>query len=1246
MKVRRSKIVRTFALSSAVLAVSTSAFAQVGPLTSGQKWLLKNGLQFHGMVDPAVPFNLAKYQGLNYTGINWMWDSNTAQQGSMPWARWVRNEAEMPPRGGTETPVINNLIGLQLGDEQDFNQQAVRDGMVTWLANARAAFPNALLYVNNYGGQLTDSSLGALASQVKPDMLSFDTYPFLQGQQPTGGQPWNWYSDMWRYRYFSLANDLLQGHYRQTFHDAGIRDVSESEMRLNTFGALAYNVKYTMDFTYNNGASSFFNTTNGDSGAPTAQYNYMAETNRQAKTFSTALSRLQPLNNHPSVSWPVTDMMFIRGRHSTGPGTDDLNALPWGFDPDPDNGAYSNWVYQQNDPYLNGWAVTNLGSKNSGLKGDVIISWFKPVDEWLDGDDWTNEKYLMVTNGLTDMNGTAAETQQQIVLDFVTMPTLQRVNRNTGAVEDVTLVPTSGKFRWTLTLDGGTSELFKFKDGAPFVGTLPQDTIWTNSAGGQFATGSNWDTGSAPSGSRFIHFGSTTSGSGPAYTVTFGGNVSATGVFVHRDAVTLNLNAKTFTQTGVDGVDSLIVGMKNGEASTLTVTNGTLATSAAAGYFSQIGKAAGATGTMTLGSGAVWNNSSDLLVGRSGNGTLNVNTGAVASLTNVYAGGSPTAAGNVLASGIVNIAGGTMNVSGTLKVWNSGSAAPGGTRINLSSGILNVGTLDTVSGASAARFNWTGGTLGITNSTFLVGTGGPLTGSILINGTKVLNVTNTLAITGTLSMFGGAVNANTITLSSAGSLARGSGVLTFNTFNHGGGTASFNGTSQMTVAAAGGANYNLSGGTLTVNNTLGIQVGTTAGNGTFTQTGGSVTTGSIWTGFDTGSSGTYALSAGTVSATNAYLGGTTAAAKGTGKLNQTGGTMSVSGTLKLWDSASSTLTLSAGTLNVGALDTSNNPSRLNWTGGTININNSSATVSPTGTLKSSLALAPGMNLLVSKPASSLSVASGSSLAVTGGSLNVLSLINDGTFTQTAGTSATGPISGTGAMAISGGGAIVVPSIRQQSLNLTGTGRVTVSTNGGTSAVARLGALTIGAGAKLDLNDNDLVVDSGTFSTLQQLVLTGYSATPDTNKTGIISTHGQTQSGTTILALFDNALAGFPEWPPGSGNSIATGAIVGKYTYIGDTNTDGQVTPQDYTAIDSNLGTGGVNPGIAWFYGDTNFDGNITAQDYTAVDSALGLGQGNPLAATSLTIAGTSVPEPGAAVLLIGATGAMMRRRRR
>jgi hypothetical protein len=215
----------------------------------------------------------------------------------------------------------------------------------------------------------------------------------------------------------------------------------------------------------------------------------------------------------------------------------------------------------------------------------------------------------------------------------------------------------------------------------------------------------------------------------------------------------------------------------------------------------------------------------------------------------------------------------------------------------------------------------------------------------------------------------------------------------------------------------------------------------------------------------------------------------------------------------------------------------------------------------------------------------------------------------------------------------GAGAVVYES----SLTILSGGRVTVSAGNHT---ARMGSLSIQSTGVLDLNDSDLVVQSGSFTALQSLVFQGYGNT----NAGITSS---TATGTQILALFDNALVGFSDYPVGSGNSIAAGAIAGKYTYIGDTNMDGQVTPQDYTAVDANLGSSAVNSGIAWFYGDTNFDGNITPQDYTGVDSALGLGQGNPLTIQSFSASAFStVPEPAFTILPLAISALLHRRRRR
>src|SRR5436853_354538 len=79
------------------------------------------------------------------------------------------------------------------------------------------------------------------------------------GGGPAGGSPTNWYGDLRRYRVYAGDYDIPLATYRQTFHDSITRDPSPSEQRLNTFAALAFNVKYFSDFTYNSGASSLFN---------------------------------------------------------------------------------------------------------------------------------------------------------------------------------------------------------------------------------------------------------------------------------------------------------------------------------------------------------------------------------------------------------------------------------------------------------------------------------------------------------------------------------------------------------------------------------------------------------------------------------------------------------------------------------------------------------------------------------------------------------------------------------------------------------------------------------------------------------------------------------------------------------------------------------------------------------------------------------------------------------------------------
>jgi len=46
-----------------------------------------------------------------------------------------------------------------------------------------------------------------------------------------------------------------------------------------------------------------------------------------------------------------------------------------------------------------------MTTNNGGVPGQVIISWFTPIEASLEGSGYTNEVYIMVVNALTSNTG-------------------------------------------------------------------------------------------------------------------------------------------------------------------------------------------------------------------------------------------------------------------------------------------------------------------------------------------------------------------------------------------------------------------------------------------------------------------------------------------------------------------------------------------------------------------------------------------------------------------------------------------------------------------------------------------------------------------------------------------------------------------------------------------------------------------------------------------------------------------------
>ncbi len=512
---RNSLLAATMVLVVTLMGQMESANAQLSKAT---QILLNRGIELQAMVQYADEFNLTTYSNANYTSVNWFdpgWQQYLGPAPGFPWGRWVSGPTDMPPQNvntqygyNDETPYMSQLINLELGDELNLNDGPTRTNEINWFNSVRSNYPNTILYINNFGGQVSDSALGDMITQGQPDMICFDTYPFLADYTTGVPNTWpftSWFGDLWRYRQWGINTGIPFATYMQTFqsvedYDQRIYRVpSPSELRFNNFAALAFNAKMLIGFVYNSGAAALFNILpNGYSGDTytNSLYGEQADVNHRATILGRSLACLKPvpdMHNTNDVNPPpgpgsananfadgtTTSILILKGN----PGSSTNTPEPVGFvDNPPAPKSYSWWEFQKNDPYLNGWAVTNPGTNNGGVPGQVIIAWFKLLDENLDGPNYTNEVYMMVVNALTATNGTAASCMQTIKLNFQTgtgpITAVNMLDLESGAVTTNTMPVISGsgsstKRQLVLNLNGGDAAFFKFADGAPFVGHVP-----------------------------------------------------------------------------------------------------------------------------------------------------------------------------------------------------------------------------------------------------------------------------------------------------------------------------------------------------------------------------------------------------------------------------------------------------------------------------------------------------------------------------------------------------------------------------------------------------------------------------------------------------------------------------------------------------------------------------------------------------------------------------------------------------
>ena len=243
--------------------------------------------------------------------------------------------------------------------------------------------------------------------------------------------------------------------------------------------------------------------------------------------------------------------------------------------------------------------------------------------------------------------------------------------------------------------------------------------------------------------------------------------------------------------------------------------------------------------------------------------------------------------------------------------------------------------------------------------------------------------------------------------------------------------------------------------------------------------------------------------------------------------------------------------------------------------------------------------------------------------------------------------------------VNGGTASFAARQNLNALSVNAAGVVTVAPGGGNSIKTR--TLTMAGGGRLDLADNDLVVDytgagsplggasvGGVYSGISGMLQRGHGPDGAWTHAGLGSSRAATTDGVTGLAVAEARDVLFltgTETATWSGQTVDATAVLVLYTYAGDANLDGRIDGADYGTIDNSV----QFPGAAGYAnGDFNYDGVIDGADYGIIDNSFQL-QGPPMSpAAALSAASSSVtpvPEPSAAVAFtLLSLGARRRRR--
>jgi len=165
--------------------------------------------------------------------------------------------------------------------------------------------------------------------------------------------------------------------------------------------------------------------------------------------------------------------------------------------------------------------------------------------------------------------------------------------------------------------------------------------------------------------------------------------------------------------------------------------------------------------------------------------------------------------------------------------------------------------------------------------------------------------------------------------------------------------------------------------------------------------------------------------------------------------------------------------------------------------------------------------------------------------------------------------------------------------------------LSVNTNGTNGGASRVGTLSIatqvGSSARLDLRDNDLIVQNSTYGAVAGLISGArsggaWTGLGLTSSTAAAATPKNKTLGTLTGADYHAAAGAAAQF---DGFTVADSEILVKFTYYGDTDFTGLVDFDDYSRTDAGFN----NHRNGWFNGDFDYNGIVDFDDYSLIDQA-------------------------------------------